>query len=444
MMKTGRAIIIIIGLFISYTSVYAAQINFIPELVISAEYTDNLFLDYEEDLKVDDTITTAGIDLNLEVIGQTAGLELSVNPSYQYFTDNDDLNYWRYFANLKAWNNFKRNTRLELNSIYIETEDPRDSSIEANQDIEDTDAVINVDQTRRGRNRYLRSTNDLRLTHQFAANSNVYVSMGYNVLREIDLPESEELDDYDEFLPAMGLEYWIERRWGFLLMSSLSDRAYEDRDDRKEFNGTFRITRSFGRHFSLYLQYRHTSLDFKEENVDEDYQVYAPSAGIEYQIKENTTFRIGAGYYIQDLSESEDDEASFLDAEINQNWNFRTGYVRVTASSGYDIEDTGSEDLGLQIYYEGRLETGYSFSTRFSWDCFLAYRHDEYPNEVPDRSDQTFNAGTGLTYQALRWMNLRLSYEHENVTSDLEAAEFTENSFMLTVTIAPSSPIRLN
>jgi hypothetical protein len=41
-------------------------------------------------------------------------------------------------------------------------------------------------------------------------------------------------------------------------------------------------------------------------------------------------------------------------------------------------------------------------------------------------------------------MRLGLTYNHRNVTSDIEAEEYTENSVIFTITVAPSAPFRLN
>ena len=101
MKKTGLLFLAIAGVLATAVNPYAARVNFTPELFVSEEYTDNLFLDYDDDAKVDDFITTAGLSLTLEVLGQTDGLEVNYTPSYSTFADNDDLDYWRHSARLR-------------------------------------------------------------------------------------------------------------------------------------------------------------------------------------------------------------------------------------------------------------------------------------------------------------------------------------------------------
>ena len=184
-----------------------------------------------------------------------------------------------------------------------------------------------------------------------------------------------------------------------------------------------------------------------DDTPESDYNVYAPTGGIRYQIEENAQITIGLGYLWQrfdDNNISDDQEGFFINSEIFKTWPFRRGFVTLLGGSGYEIADAGSEDLGLNIYYEGRATTGYNFTTRIAGDLFAGYRWDDYPDEEPDRTDKTISVGTGINYQALRWMNLRLEYNFNDVNSDSEADEYTENRVMFMVTLTPTQPYRLN
>ena len=62
----------------------------------------------------------------------------------------------------------------------------------------------------------------------------------------------------------------------------------------------------------------------------------------------------------------------------------------------------------------------------------------------PTDTDKTISAGAGLNYEALRWMNLRLEYNFNDVNSDSDEDEYTENRVMFMVTLTPTQPYRLN
>jgi hypothetical protein len=326
----------------------------------------------------------------------------------------------------------------------LETEDPRDQSDERLEDDVVIPPAIDVDITRRDRTRTKKNTNSLNFSHQFGDKNNLYSSIGYNALREADRPATVESAEYDEMTGALGLETWFGQNWGIAIDTEYSDRDFEERDDRKEYFGAIKVLRSFGRRLSGFVEYNYTVLDFNIETEDEDYQIHAPSLGIQYQISERQNLSLGASYYVQTFDQSDDETGFFIDAQLNNRWTYRKGYIGTVVASGYDIEDKGARDLGFKIYYQGDIEAGYNFTTKLTGRIYLSYRYDDYRNEVPDRDDQTFKAGAGFEYQALRWMFIGLSYRLDTVTSTLDSEEFTENSALLTISLSPSSPFRLN
>ncbi len=445
MNKTRLCILIVIVLTLlgSAASTQAAQFLFTPELNISEEYSDNIFLANENE--TEDFITTTGLNLTGEVLVRTAGLRLNYLPSYSMFADNEDLDYWRHSASLTVWDDISRRTRIEFNNTYLETEDPRDNSEEIELEDPLIGPVIDVDLNRRGRNRYRRNVAEARLTNQFGANDQVYAAVEYSLLRDLDTFPDEPVDDYDIWKPSFGLDYWFTVRWGLELEGYYSDRDYVDQDDREEYSGTMRLLHNFTRHLSGFVEYRHTMLDFDQEIDDEDYQIYEPSIGVRYQFQETAHIMLSGGYYIQDFDRTDQNEEGFVvNSSIYKRWAFPTGFIDLTGSSGYDIEDTGTQDLGLNIYYSARLDLTKNFTSIFTGNAFGAFRYDDYPNTIPERTDKAVNAGASLGYQALQWMNIGLTYNYVQFISDEETREYTENSILLSVNIASPRPLRLN
>jgi hypothetical protein len=435
--------LISLTLLLTATTTQAAQVLFIPELMLSQEYSDNIFLTPVNE--TDDFITQIGLNLTGQILGRTSGLELTYMPSFNKFADNEDLDYWRNSARLSAWNDISRTTRFEFTNTYLETEDPRDNT----EDLTPVDPlqgpVINVDLNRRGRNRYRQNVAQARLSNQFGANDLVYAEMEYSLLREIDTPAGQVINDYDNLQPSFGLNYRLSAQWGIELAGYYSNRDYVDQNDREEYSGNFRLLHNITRNVSGFIQYSHTLLDYDQE-TDEDYQIYEPSIGFRYQYQETAYISLAGGYYIQkyDRSEEDEEEGFNINSVIYKSWEFRTGRIGLTGSSGYEIDDTGTEDLGLNIYYQARLDLLRNLSPKLAINAFGGYRYDDYPNETPERSDKTLNAGAGLIYQALQWMNIGLTYAYNDVSSDLEAEEYTENSIILTITMTPTTPFRLN
>ena len=326
------SLILLLGQLYS-APLFAAQFNLTPSLVVSEEYTDNLFLDSED--KEDDFITSAGMRLSADVLWQTAGLNLTYTPTYQFYADNSDLDSWRHGASFSAYKEYKR-TRFSISSSVLYSRNPGDSSDD--EDLrEGTPPSISTDPDRRGREKYLENVNVASVTHQFGADDAVNGGLRYRILRDYGLPSDEE-NDYDIWEPFMGFDYWFNVRWGIQMNGVYSNRDYKNDDDREEYNGSARLRRRFTRHLNGFVEYEHTYLDFAEEtDTDSDYNVYAPSAGIQYQFERNANVLIGLGYYYQEFSENDQDSESgfFVNADIFRTWPFRRGflatYPRVTS-----------------------------------------------------------------------------------------------------------------
>lgn len=443
MRKTVKAIWTSCAILLAATCfapVFAAQFLFVPELTVGVEYTDNIFLTPTNE--VDDFITTTGLSLTGQILGRTAGLELTYNPSFSAFADNSDFNFWRHAGRLYTWNDLRRGTRISLSNDYLETENPRDTSIDFAPDEPAEGPTIGEDLNRRGRTRYRQNATEGRFSHQYGARNIFYTALTYSFLEDIDTSPATPVADYKVLSPSMGITQWFTQRWGFTLDGFYSHRDYEDQNDREEYTGNFRLMHAFTRTLSGYVAYRHTALYF-DQDIDDDYQIYYPSVGFQYEFQQDASISIGAGYFIQDFKTRESNEEGFVvDSSLFKRWRFRSGSIDFTGGSGYRIDDTGSEDRGLNIYYQGRLGFLYNLTTRLAATAYGSYRYDDYPNDTPDRSDQTLNAGAGLRYQALQWMNVGLTYNFRQRASDLRAEEYTENSVMLTITMAPTTPYR--
>ncbi len=426
---------------ISATTGNAAQVLFTPTLTLSGEYTDNLFL--TEDNEEDDYITSAGLGLFGQVLWRTGGIELDYIPTYNSFADNSDLDYWRHAGSFYAWKEVKRNTRLELRNTYLRTNDPTDETGAIDPDDPLLGSAIDADLNRRGRNEFYTNAVEARVTHQFGTNDSFYLAYVYSIRREVDTIPGVVADDNDIQTASGGIDYNFTNRWTVQLDGYRQDEEYDAQSDRIEYNGNVRLLYNFDRNLSGFVAYRHTALDF-DEDTEDDYNIYQPTVGIEKRFQNNARISIGVGYYWQDFDNLDDDSSPIAEAEVFKQWDYRRSYFNVLGTSGYDIDDGGVQDNGLRIYYDGRIEFGYRFTPRVSTTLFASYRYDEFPNAVPDRVDNTSIGGAAIEWQVLQWLIAELAYNYTDVTSDLDEQEYTENNVLLTITIAPSSPFRLN
>ncbi|MBL0713173.1 MAG: outer membrane beta-barrel protein [Desulfosarcina sp.] len=426
----------------------AAQINFRPSVTGSEEYNDNIFLDSTNEES--DYITSAGVGLEGEVLWRNAGLQLNYTPSHFWYKDNSDLDYWRHSASGNVWREFTRNTRFEMRNTYLRTANPSDESEQINQDAPLEGRDIDRDLNRRGVEKYYTNVTSARLSHQFGERDNVYLGYSYSVLRNINASTDNDREEHDISGPTAGIAYWFTHQWGTQLDGSFSNRNLDPSDDRDEYDGTARLLYRFTRHLDGFVSYRHTYVDFKNETSDTDYTIYKPEFGIFYPFPENSHARIGLGYYIQDKDSTDnpdvddnDNTGFVVDSEVYKAWPFRRGNIALIGTSGYQIDDGGSEDNGFNIYYQARVDADYALMRRLTADIFLGYRIDDYPDDEPSRTDYTLNTGAGLSYQPLTWLTSRLEYSYRDKDSDRNEDQYTENRIFFSITLSPDQPFRL-
>jgi hypothetical protein len=167
--------------------------------------------------------------------------------------------------------------------------------------------------------------------------------------------------------------------------------------------------------------------------------------GFRYQFEQSAHILLGAGYIVQDIDNQDDTEDYWgVNAELYKRWALRSSYIDLTGLGGYDIDDTGSQDLGFTIFYVGRVAAGHHFTPRFSAEANASYRYQDYPNQVPERTDNIIDAGAGLNYQVLPWMHLGLTYRYRDFNSDIPTEEYTENSVFFSISMRPTAPYRWN
>ena len=442
------ALIILISPFFTQLSLSAPQINATPSATVSGEYNDNIFLESEDEES--DYITTVAVGLETEILWQTAGINLSYDGSRTYYQDNDDENFWRNLAAGDVWYNFTRNTRIEVRNTYLRTANPSDESNLRDQDAPLSGRDVERDRNRQGLEKYYRNVTSAQLSHQFGERDIVNLGYSYSVLRNINASPDNANEEHDISGPSAELAYWFTNQWGSELDGYFSNRNLEIDEDREVWEVTSRLLYAFSRHFDGFLAYRHMNVDYDDGITASDYTVYQPEIGIRYDFDANSYTQLGLGYFIQDRDRNDnpgvddsDSQGFILNSETYKAWPFRRGSISILTLSGYEQDDGGAEDNGLNVYYEGRVDADYNLLRRLSADVFAGYRWDDYPDEERSRTDETVVAGAGLNYQPWTWLTSRLEYTFLDRSSDSDEDEYTENRVFLTITIAPEQPFRL-
>lgn len=447
MLKNFAFFLLIAFLLIPGTSL-AAKFTFTPRASIESAYSDNVFL--TEDDTEDDLVTTVSAGFVLDLDDRTKGLTFSLDPNYEFYKRFDEFNEWGLLSDLKAWTSTSRATRFEVTNRFTRTTNPleRDDRIAAVggqvQEVGDTTL-------RTGRQPYYRNQARLNASHRFGREDRVYAGFLYGLLRNDD----NQIEDNDEYRPSVGLDYWFTHRFGSKIFGEFTRGEFSHDDEfsglpQGDFNnwlGTVRLLGRMTRHFSLFFQYDQVYRHFTSGS-DNDYSVYAPSAGFTYDIAEDLYLRLGLGYYRQVIENEENHDDPFVNGEISKAWKFKRGFVNLKGLSGLTQNDFGAQNIGFQQFATIQGAAEYNFTRKVAGDIGAYYRYAHTPersgqNTDDDLDTSQIHAEAGIGYLITRWMNIRLGYEFNKYSSsEGDVNDYTENRALLTITLQTDRPWR--
>jgi hypothetical protein len=442
---------LLVGILLIGSRANALQYTFQPRVSATEEYTSNVFL--SEDNEEDDFITIVSAGFTAAALGKSGSLEVSYDPAYTKYYDFDENDAWRHDARLRGWSNLTKRTRFDIWNRFLRSEDPL--SEEDILALRDEDVVQEGDTTiRKNRRTFYRNTARTRLSYQFGTDDSVYAGFVWGLLRNND-PQDE---DNDRYSPSAGLNYWFGPKFGLQSNANYtrgkfdqnSDFVGDPTDDFHNYAGSLRFIRRTKTRFRVFVQHNQIYRDYDGDIGDyNDYMVYAPSAGFSYMVEKGLNLRLGAGYFYQDVDNDDNEQGLFGNGQIDKTWPFRRGLVSLAALTGLDQNEFGAENIGLEHFVTFQGSAKYDFTRTISGDINGRYRYSDAVGSADQGADDDsgenvhrFRAGAGLTFNPLKWMEIRLAYNFNKINSDNEADEYDEHRGLLKITLTPSQPLR--
>ena len=427
---------VVCGLVFTGTPARGVQLTLEPRLTVSEEYSDNIFLTHED--PKGDFLTTVTPGFTAQALTRKSGIELEYDPGYAMYADFNENDTWRHSANLLAWTQFSKDTRLEISDRFLRTEDPL-----AREEIEtmrEQEVVLGEAPTvRTGRQPYITNTAGTVLTHRFGRDSLFDAGYTYRLLDNDD-PQILDNQSHQAFT---GLNYWHNVRLGIVPRVQYLRGVYEDElGSFNDWMGALSLVYRFTRHVEGFVQYAHTYRTYDSDAPGvQDFHVYDPSMGVEYELSPAITVAGRVGYFLQDNEHADSEGGYYVDGDGT--WKTDRKRVSLTVGHGYDRAELTSENLGLTRYTRARIRGTYDFTRHVSLDVSAFYRKSEYLNDPDQREDDFYGAGVGLDYEIFEWMAVRLEYGYNKVDSTVDRNEYTENRGLIKVVLNPTRPWRV-
>ena len=427
----SRIILAAICTFFLTTSIsFGYNLTFIPRLSVQGEYSDNILLTENKDLKEDDFITTVTPGFNAELIGKNGDAKISYDPSYAFYNEFDEFNGWRHQARFSGMYMIAKNTHFNIEDNFLYTEDPLINDNIAK--IRTEDPTSPIDPTiRKTREVYTTNYANAGLIHQFGEYHAFRLGYSHYLLDYND-PGSEDKQSHN---PSAGLTYWFGPKWGFDVTGSYTRGEFEVSDSLNLYQGSVSLLKRFGKHFIGNIRY--SQMVVKYEGETEDDTTYSPSIGFNYDIEKDISLIADFGYFYNDYE--------FRESQSNFNGNLRLiklfehGQLNLAALGGYDYSFFDYENLGFSVYYETSVSFSHQLAKHVYGNIFGSYRNTEY-TDSSDRKDKSPAVGLGLDWQALEWMSVRLDYRFRSVDSTIDTEDYDENRVSVSIKVIPTVP----
>jgi len=429
-MKSRFILAAICSFFLTTSISFGYNLTFTPRLSVQGEYTDNVLLTENKDLKEDDVITTISPGFTAELLGKRGDAKISYDPSYAFYDQFDEFNGWRHRARFNGFYEMAKRTRLDVRDNFLYTEDPiRNENI---AEIRTEDPTLPIDSTERKTRRiYMRNYASAGLDHQFGEYHSF--RLGYShYLRNNDDPVYEDKQYHN---PSAGLTYWFGPKWGFDVNGSYLRGEFEVSNDVDEYQGNISLLKRFGKHFIGHVRYSHLVVKYEGESGDDI--TYIPTIGFKYDIEKDISLIADAGYFYTDSERRENTSNAIGDLRLIKR--FEHGKLNLALLGGYDYELYGAETNGYGEYYEASISLNHQLAKHLNGNIFGSYRDTKYKDQS-DREDKRPTVGLRLTWRALEWMNIGVNYRFRSVDSTIDTNDYDENRVGVRITVFPTVP----
>ena len=414
-MKLRLSIFLFCLLFLSFSmfSQAEAKIKLTPNITFEEEYTDNLFL--QEDNEEDELITTIAPGVAIKVESRWIDLSLDYSFRFEHYMNHDNLTDLDFEGGQRAdlGTTFWEGRPFSLGvygTISRETLDESQNSSDANE-------LVNKS-----------TVYDLTVhpRYRFRLGGESFLEFGYIYDRtDHEDPRGNDSQSHSgrvSLIKELSTNSEISANYTYKIHKSDDDEDY----DRQSF--TLGFEQQFGPRLTVALEGGLTTIEYTD--VDDDADGTTWSADLTYHVSAPITLSL---MFSQDYNDSSTDGLT-----ESRDATFTIEYVK--DSFGASIDAFWSQSDYLRISREdeshgGRFHLGFPLYSNLSTDFDAEYEESEYTGgNVVNKTEDEYSLGASLDYEISRFLT-SLSYEHRVNDSNINTFDYTENSVTLSVRV---------
>lgn len=380
--------------------------RFQPYITVQEVYDSNIFLSSTN--KTDDWITTVTPGIRISQQDAFTGILLDVNGGYNWYSDNDYLDYWSALGNLEARYSPSRYWNFRIRDYIIRSEDPRERQYGGLYD--QTYSTLN-----QNRSIFIRNVVEPSIEYLFARESSLRVAY-MNIYYDNEDPLTE--DSISNAINPI-LTYWFNVRNGITLDYRYEQIDYDVTPDLTNNDIRGRYTHRFNPATSVFADYIYQTRDYDDPGVD--YNVNSPSIGIQHAFSRSLSGLLQVGYYFAepDVGDSRDGLTFNTNLSLRSE---RTTYT-IFGVGGYREEFQTADNVGFIEYYRGGLTVSHRLLQRLTVNLGADAEWDDF---VTDEEAWIYTASLGMTYQLFRWMNITAGVAYVENDSNIDGNDYDD------------------
>jgi len=382
---------------------------------VESEFSDNFF--QTERNEESEFRTSAVSTINAKMEGPRGFLDLGYGLRRTFHSRFSELDDFLHSATLNAGYQLTRRLSLALTDSFVRSDDP---------------VAAGPLGLRRGRSLFLRNVATPQLAYQAGPQTEIILRDTYTLVRNDDPAR----DDSDGNSVALELRTASREVRSFSLGyefttidSSLSSDVIGHRGNSLVAFPLSRVTAA-----TLDGEIRQRDL-----SRGTDFLVYAVRGGLLYQPERDLKIEGGVG--VESFLPEEGGDSLFVTFVVGATADFSQSRLRGSVRRSVTETFLEADNLGVFRSLQGSLSYEYFPSPEWLIRLNGSVAQNEtlqvsgLAGSIAGREDLVFHAGIDVTYQATRWLAITGGYFFEDRDSNIDGLSFTENRFLLNLTL---------
>ncbi len=371
---------------------------------------------------------------------------MSYSPSFSYnFDDSSDHIDHNLSADVNRF--LTQKWQMLLSDNYRRTDEPNDTTAaDSGDNLQISDS--------NGRKRYW--TNDLSVSSEYTYWQDSLFSLGYtySVYRVLQSYSENDNEDFDRHSFSTSVGHRFNSIWKLSVSGNYVRGLYNEvnsstgtsggqpgNSDLKEYSASTTLESSLIEHQPLSLTYSYFEDKYDDPDLDGS-TIHSLSLGWQWNVSNDLSVNLSGG---PTYAKTDGQNGTWgTNENLSLLQQLERGSISLAASHGFDTENfSGTDQNGLQEFYETRGDFNYSLLENVSLGLFSSYRHENQDtispvlstggSEVETITRKRFSAGSNLSYMFQRWYTLSLSYTYTNQNSEEINDSYDEHRVALTL-----------